>query len=159
MNYGGSNGGTNGGTNSNTNTSGPQIPNTSTLNPNGKSPFANRDGINTPNPYNQPYTPYSNTFVNNSVPGNTRAIEKAFDCCLEHRDLIAALRGRLTALRAKAEANKKGIEDLGVRYDATEQEVEVLETKVGNNVTAIGSLEGRNKANNDMIQALGDRVD
>ena len=129
--YSNNNGGSNGG--SNGFSSG--IPNTSTLNPNGKSRFANREDIKTPNPYNQPYTPYSNTFVNNAVPGNTRSIDKAFDCCLEHRDLIAGLRDRLTALRTKAEANKLGIDGLEVRFAETEMGVENLETKVGTNET------------------------
>ena len=57
-------------------------------------------------PYDALYTPYSNSFVNNAVPGNTGAIEKAFDCCLEHGELIAALRVRLAALKVKAEENK-----------------------------------------------------
>lgn len=74
----------------------------------------------TPNPYNQPYTPYSNTFVNNAVPGNTRSIEKAFDCCLEHRDLIAGLRDRLAALKEKAEGNKGEIVTIGTRFDQAE---------------------------------------
>ena len=57
-------------------------------------------------PYDALFTPYSNSFVNNAVPGNTGAIEKAFDCCLEHGELIAALRVRLAALKVKAEENK-----------------------------------------------------
>ena len=97
--------------------------------------------------------------MNASVPGNTGPIEKAFDCCLDHRDLIRALRERLGALRQKAEVNKKEIVDLGQRIDAAETGVEALDTKVGNNETGIGSLEGRVKANDSMIEALTGRVD
>ena len=138
-----------------------KIPDTSTLNPNHRSPFtrSGRGGTNTPNPYNQGYTPFSNSFVNDAVPGNTRAIEKAFDCCLEHRDLIAALRERLAALKAKAEANKGEIDGIGGRIDAAETGTDDLEKKVANNETGISSLDGRVKANDDMIAALTGRVD
>lgn len=96
------------------------IPDTTTLNPKNRSPFtrSRRGGTSTPNPYNQSYSPYSNSFVNDAVPGNTRAIEKAFDCCLEHRDLIAALRERLAALKEMAAANKAEIEGVGGRIEA-----------------------------------------
>lgn len=121
---------------------GATILDTNTLNPTNSSPFtrSKRSDSKTPNPYNQPYTPYSNAFVNMAVPGNTRAIEKAFDCCLEHRDLIKGLRGRLVALREKAAANKLEIVTLGTRIDAAEVGVENLDSKVENNETGIGSL-------------------
>ena len=73
--------------------------------------------------------------------------------------MIAALRERLAALKAKAEANKGEITGIGERIDAAETGSDDLETKVGNNETGISSLEGRVKANDDMIAALTGRVD
>ena len=73
--------------------------------------------------------------------------------------MIKALKGRLTSLKAKTEANKKEIGDLGIRIDTAQTGEENLDTKVGNNETGIESLEGRVEANDNMIEALGGRVD